>query len=167
MTPSTVAHQDSLSMGFSRQEHWSGLPCPRPRDLPNPETEPRSPVLQADSLPSEPQGKVNRDNCSNKALFTKTGSKPADPLAMVSRPLLYSYLIKGKKNVFRMQPREQPESNQRAKVWVWISSQEDPGRGNGNPFQHSCLDNQTEEPGGLQSTRLKKVRHNWAQTRAQ
>ena len=57
-------------------------------------------------------------DCSNKALFTKTGSKPADPLAMVSRPLLYSYLIKGKKNVFRMQPREQQESNQRAKVWV-------------------------------------------------
>ena len=43
--------------GFSRQEYWSGLPCPPPGDLPNPETEPRSPVLQGDSLLSEPPGK--------------------------------------------------------------------------------------------------------------
>ena len=44
-------------MGFSRQEHWSGLPCPSPGDLPNPEVEPKSPALQADSLLSEPPGK--------------------------------------------------------------------------------------------------------------
>ena len=43
-------------MGFSRQEYWSGLPCPPPGDLPNPGMEPRSPTLQADSLPSEPPG---------------------------------------------------------------------------------------------------------------
>ena len=49
----TVAHQAALSMGFSRQEYWSGLPFPSPGDLPNPETEPRSPALQADSLPAE------------------------------------------------------------------------------------------------------------------
>ena len=44
-------------MGFSRLEYWSGLPFPPPGDLPNPRIEPRSPVLQADSLPSEPPGK--------------------------------------------------------------------------------------------------------------
>ena len=43
--------------GFCRQEYWSGLPCPSPGDLPNPGIEPRSPALQADSLPSEPPGK--------------------------------------------------------------------------------------------------------------
>ena len=43
--------------GFSRQEYLSGLPCPPPRDLPNPGVEPRSPTLQADSLLSEPAGK--------------------------------------------------------------------------------------------------------------
>ena len=43
--------------GFSREEYWSGLPCPPPGDLPNPGTEPRSPALQVDSLPSEPPGK--------------------------------------------------------------------------------------------------------------
>ena len=41
-TPWTVAHQAPLSMGFSSQEYWSGLPCPPPRDLPNPGIEPTS-----------------------------------------------------------------------------------------------------------------------------
>ena len=43
----TVAHQAPLSMGFSRQEHWSGLPCPPPGDLPDPGIKPRSPVSPA------------------------------------------------------------------------------------------------------------------------
>ena len=47
----TAAHQAPLSMGFSRQEYWSGLPCPSPGGLPNSRTEPVSPALQADSLP--------------------------------------------------------------------------------------------------------------------
>ena len=45
--PWTVAHQSPLSMGFSRQEHWSGLPCPPPGDLPQPEIEPTSLVSLA------------------------------------------------------------------------------------------------------------------------
>ena len=53
----TVAHQAPLSMGFSRQEYWTGLPFPSPGDLPDPGIEPRSPALQADSLPTELQGK--------------------------------------------------------------------------------------------------------------
>ena len=57
MTPWTVAHQAPLSMAFSRQEHWSWLPCPPPGDLPNSGMEPRSPALQADSLPSELPGR--------------------------------------------------------------------------------------------------------------
>ena len=56
--PRTVAHQAPLFMAFSRPEHWSGLPCPPPGDLPNPGTEPRSPVLQVESLASEPPGKT-------------------------------------------------------------------------------------------------------------
>ena len=55
-TPWTVAHQAPLSMGFSRQEYWSGLPFPSPEDLPNLGIEPGSPALQADSLPTELQG---------------------------------------------------------------------------------------------------------------
>ena len=49
--------QALLSMGFFRQEYWRGLPFPSPRDLPDPEIEPRSPALQADVLPFEPPGK--------------------------------------------------------------------------------------------------------------
>ena len=49
-----VAHQAPLFMGFSRQEYWSGLPFPPPRDLPDPGIKPRFPALQADALPSEP-----------------------------------------------------------------------------------------------------------------
>ena len=56
-TPWTVAQQAPLSMGFSRQEYWSGLPFPSPGDLPDPGIEPRSPTLQADALISEPPGK--------------------------------------------------------------------------------------------------------------
>ena len=48
--PWTVAHQAPLSMEFSRQEYWSGLPSPSPGDLLDPGNEPRSPTLQADSL---------------------------------------------------------------------------------------------------------------------
>ena len=57
VTPSTVAHQAPPSMGFSRQEYWSGLPFPSPGDLPDPGIELRSPTLQADALTSEPPGK--------------------------------------------------------------------------------------------------------------
>ena len=49
-----VAHQAPLSMEFSKQEYWSALPCPPPRDPPNPGIEPRSPALKVDSSPSEP-----------------------------------------------------------------------------------------------------------------
>ena len=60
-TPWTSAHQAPLSVGFSRQEYWSGLPFPSPGDLPDPGIEPRSPTLQVDALTSEPPGKP--DSC--------------------------------------------------------------------------------------------------------
>ena len=59
-TPWTIAHQAPLSMGFSRQEYWSGLPYPPPWNLPDSGIKPRYPVypaLQAGSLPTEPPGK--------------------------------------------------------------------------------------------------------------
>ena len=56
VTSWTVAHQAPLSMGFPRQEYWSGLPFPSPGDPSNPGIKPASPALQADSLPSEPAG---------------------------------------------------------------------------------------------------------------
>ena len=55
-TPWTVTYQAPLSMGFSREEYWSGLPFPPPEELPDPGIKPSSPALQADSLSSEPPG---------------------------------------------------------------------------------------------------------------
>ena len=63
--PWTVAHQAPLSMEFSWQEYWSGLPFPSSGDLPDPGFEPGSPVLQANSLPPEPpelsEGRIQID----------------------------------------------------------------------------------------------------------
>ena len=53
-TPWTVAYQAPPSMGFSRQEYWSGVPLPSPGSLPDPGIEPGSPAFQADNLTSEP-----------------------------------------------------------------------------------------------------------------
>ena len=57
-TPWTVAYQAAPSMGYSRQEYWSGVPFPSPGDLPDPGIEPGSRALEADALTSEPPGKV-------------------------------------------------------------------------------------------------------------
>ena len=56
-TPWAVAHQDPLSMGFSKQEYWSGLPFPPPGDLPNPEIKLTSPALAGVFFTTEPPGK--------------------------------------------------------------------------------------------------------------
>ena len=69
MIPWTVVYRASLSMGFFRQEYWSGLPFPSLGDLPDPGIEPRSPALQADALPSEPPG-----NCDLRTWLSKCQS---------------------------------------------------------------------------------------------
>ena len=71
-TPWTVACQASLSMGFSRQEYWSGLPFPSPGALPDPGIESRSPALQTDSLPTELQGKSELHQMISCALLMNT-----------------------------------------------------------------------------------------------
>ena len=58
-----------LSMEFSRPEYWRGWPFPSPGDLPNPGIKPRSPALQADSLPAEPQGKPKNTGAGSLSLL--------------------------------------------------------------------------------------------------
>ena len=70
VTPWTVTCQAPLSMGFSRQEYWSGLPFPSPGDLPDPGIEPRSPALQANFLPTELQGKPIRYFKENRLFWS-------------------------------------------------------------------------------------------------
>ena len=68
-TPWTIAHQAPLSMEFSRQENWSGLPWRPPRDLPNPNIEPRPSSLQANSLLSDPSGKPKNTGVGSLSLL--------------------------------------------------------------------------------------------------
>ena len=89
--------------GVSRQDYWSGLPRLPPGDLPNPEIEPRSPALQADSLPSEPPGDV-KEYCSEQPIpspgeLPDPGIEPGSPalqadslLAKLPRKLSYHKL---------------------------------------------------------------------------
>ena len=125
-TPWTVAYQDPLSMGFSRQECWNGLAFPSPEDLPDPGIEPGSPALQADALLSEPPGKSGyflprHDEDLREPLVWRQGSQ-------------VSMRVPGGSEV-------------KASAWnvgdlglIPVSGRS-PGEGNGNPLQHSCLEN--------------------------
>ena len=89
VTPRTVARQAPLSMGFSSQECWSGVPFPSPGDLPDPGLEPGSPALQTDSLSTKPLGKPSNHQsvafCATACAETASISPGADPQAVRSR----------------------------------------------------------------------------------
>ena len=89
-TPWTVAYQAPPSMGFCRQDCWSGLPFPSPGDLPGPGIEPGSPALQADALPSKPPGKPVHQEAQKK----KPSTKQKDNLLNGKMYLQIIYLIK-------------------------------------------------------------------------
>ena len=67
--PTDCSPPGSSVHGILRQEHWSGLPCSSPGDLPNPGIKPRSPVLQVDSLPSEPPGKPKNTRVGSQSFL--------------------------------------------------------------------------------------------------
>ena len=67
----TIARQDPPSMGFSKQEYWSGLPCPPPGDRPNPGIKPASPVLAVCSLPLASPGKPHEKAYLLKNVFVE------------------------------------------------------------------------------------------------
>jgi len=75
VTPWTVAQQVPLSMEFSRQEFWSGLPFPSPGDVPNPEIKPGYLTIQADSLPSE----LVKNHRTGKGQFSFHSQRKAMP----------------------------------------------------------------------------------------
>ena len=93
VTPWTVVLQAPLFMGFSKQEYWSGLPCPPPGDLPRPGIEPVSPALQLDSYPTEPPGKPLFALCFSQVELLN--SWPAVPSPTSMSNLLYRsrYLV--------------------------------------------------------------------------
>ena len=121
-TPWTVAHQASSSMGFSRQEYWSGLPFPSPGDLPNPGIEPRSPTLQAEALTSDTREAIKL--WINGYMYTQTH-------AHTHRGSLVAQLVKNP-------PAKAGDSRDSGSVSGLGRS---PGEGNGNQLQYSCLEN--------------------------
>ena len=95
MTPWTVAHQASLSLGFHRQEYWSGLPCPSPGDLLNPGIKPRCPLLQAGPLLSEAQGKPKNIEFGNLSVLQGIFlTQELNPGLQHSRRILYHWAIR-------------------------------------------------------------------------
>ena len=86
VTPWPVACQAPPSMGFSRQEYWSGLLLPSPGDLPDPGMEPKSPALQANTLPPEPSGKLS----SIPGLGRSPGEGKPNPLFWHGKSMDYS-----------------------------------------------------------------------------
>ena len=82
--PWMVAYQAPPSMGFSRQEYWSGLPFPSPGDLPNPGIEPGSPALQTDALPYEPLGKLTISHLTRQIFFIIQSATPSQELPQKS-----------------------------------------------------------------------------------
>ena len=85
VTPQTVARQAPLSVGFPRQEYWSGEPLPSPGDLPDPGIELWSPALQADSLPPEPPGE-----CKSNSWWDKTSHSLGVNWTLKNKPM-YKY----------------------------------------------------------------------------
>ena len=91
VTPWTVAHKSPLSMGFSRQEYWSGLPFPTPGDLPNSGIKPRSPASQVSSLLSEPPGnllKLYSKQLAAAATAAATAAKSLQSCQTLCDPIL-------------------------------------------------------------------------------
>ena len=94
--PRTVVRQAPLSMGFPSQEYWSGLPCPLPGDLPDPEIKPPSPAFAGGFFTAEPSGKLIRTTLgfaddeplhqADWGLIQPHG--PFQPLSCLSDPLL-------------------------------------------------------------------------------
>ena len=83
-------------MGFSRQEHWSGLPCPPPGDLPNPGIKPRLPALQGDSLQFEPQGKHKNTGVGSLSLLQGNFlTQESNQGLLHSRRILYQQSYQG------------------------------------------------------------------------
>ena len=94
--------------GFSRQEYWSGLPCPPLGDLPNPGIEPRSPAWQVDSLPSEPPGKP-----MNTGVDSLTHLQGIFPTQELNQGLLHCQLI-----LYQLSYQGSPQRGLQGSIWT-------------------------------------------------
>ena len=134
-TPWTIACQASLSMEFSRPEYWGGQPFPSPVDLPDPGIEPRSPTLQADSLPAELQWKPKTIGMGSLSLLQWIfPTQESNPGLLHCRWILYQLSYQGSMSVSCQCRRHRD-------VGLISGLGKSPGGGHGNPLQYSCLEN--------------------------
>ena len=144
-TPWIVAHQVPVSMGFSRQEQWNGLPFPPPGDLPNPWIKPVSPI----SPPDNSVGKESTCNAGDPGSIPGLGRSPGEGIGY---PLQYSWaslVAQLVKNLPAMQ-----------ETWVWF-----PGWVGKIPWRRERLPTPVFWPGefrGLYSPWSHRIRHDWA-----
>ena len=147
-TPWTVAHQAPLSMGFPRQECWSGLPFPSLGDLPNPGVKPGSPALQADALTSEPPG---------SPLFNFTSVFKWIQFCPPSFALPYLlYWAFQAALVVKNWPTNAGDIRDMGSIPRLGRS---PREGQGNPCQYSCLENPMDR--GARRAPVRRVTKNW------
>ena len=150
MTPWTVARQAPLSVEFSRQEYWSGLPCVSPGDLPNPGIELQSPILQTDfhalifyryimkylGFPGSLAGKESACNAGDPCLIPRSGTSWTSPIPWrrdrLPTPVFLGFLdgSDGKESACNAEDLGSIPRLGRS-----------PGGGHGNPLQYSCLEN--------------------------
>ena len=132
-------------MEFSGPEYWSGLPFPSSGDLPNPGMEPRSPALQADSLPAKPQGKPKNTGVGSLPLLQGIFlTRESNWGLLHCRQVLYQLSYLGSPVV------KNPPTNVRNEGSI-PGLRRSPGEGHGNLLQYFCLENPTDR-GAWQAT---------------
>ena len=95
-----IASQAPLSMEFSKREYWSRLPFPSPGDLPDPQIEPGSPALQADSLPSKPSRRGNKGDIKTVSEGWQRGTSFGHTIREVLSEILRAQLRLGSQEGF-------------------------------------------------------------------
>ena len=121
VTPWTVVHQVLLSMEFSGQGYWIGQPFSSPGNLPNPGIKSRSPTLQANSLPAEPQGKPKNIGVGSLFLLQQISpTQELDPGLLHCRQILYQLSYEGSPftNMWNLK-RKSNSNKQRAECWCY------------------------------------------------
>ena len=108
------------SMEFCRPEHWSQQPFPSPGDPPNPGTEPRSPTLQVDSLPAEPQGKPKNTGVGSLSLLQwNFPNQELNQDLLHCRWILYQRSYQGSPNT--LYPTPPPSVEQKLSSWTHVA----------------------------------------------
>ena len=121
--PWTVARQAPLSMGFSRQEYWSGLPCPPPGDFPNPGVEPRSPALQSYSVLSEPPGQPKNTGMGGLSLLQEIFlTQESNRGLLHCRRILYQLSYQGSPltTIWTFKMPFSPNTNEILKIYIFL-----------------------------------------------